>query len=106
MESHGQDGTSVSLPDVQSLLKAKVRLVLNRVMWLYLSNLESVADEHDEAMGKLVDALPDQHKALVHLADHFQDARFDAIRSFVLKSGNDGARELEEMIDNLRISQD
>ncbi len=89
----------VELPDVNTLLKFKARQAINRVMATYLSNLEEVADEHDESMGKLIDALPDALKAHVALADHFGESRFEAIRKHVLKAGNDALRELEDQID-------
>lgn len=108
MDPHGQEqiptGQHVSVPDPASLLKAKIAMTLNRVMWAYLSNLEMVSDEHDEAMGKLMDVLPQEHRASVHLADHFGEARFEAIRAGVLKAGNDCRRELEEHVDALRLS--
>ncbi len=108
MDSHGQEpqvaGQRVSVPDASSLLKAKIDMALKRVMWAYLTNLEMVSDEHDEAMGKLMDVLPPDLRAHVHLADHFGDARFDAIRSQVLKVGNDAIRELHEHVDVLRLS--
>lgn len=94
---------SFSLPSNAELLKAKSRLAITRVFKTYLDLLEQVADEHDEAMGKLIDALPPEHRALVYLADHFGEARFAAIRRKVLESGNDAVRELHDMIDGLRL---
>ena len=82
---------------------AKIDIVVFRIMATYLGNLEQLADEHDEAMGKLMDALPAEHKASVHLADIYGEARFDAIRRHVLKAGNDGRRELEETVQFLRL---
>jgi hypothetical protein len=92
----------IVVPDPTELLKTKVTLAINRIMANYLTNLEQLADEHDEAMGKLIDTLPPEYKANVHLADIYGDTRFEAIRKFVLKSGNDGRREIEEMIDFLK----
>lgn len=94
----------VSLPDQSALLKTKIHLALNRVMAMYLSHLEQLGDEHDEAMGKLIDALPEAERAKVHLADIYGQVRFDAIRRYVLKAGNDACRELEEAVDFLRLT--
>lgn len=91
------------VPDPAGLLKAKIQIAVNRLMATYLTNLEEVADEHDEAMGRLIDTLPDASKASVYLADHFTDVRFEAIRRHVLRAGNDQYRELCELIDFLRI---
>lgn len=94
---------ALTLPDAATLIKAKALLATNRMMATYLTILEEIVDEHDEAMGKLMDALPPEHKANVVLADHLGDARLEAIRRRVLKVGNDARRELDETVDNLRI---
>lgn len=94
---------SFSLPSNAELLKSKSRLAITRVFKTYLDLLEQIADEHDEAMGKLIDTLPPEHKSSVYLADHFGEARFAAIRRKVLETGNDAVRELHEMIDGLRL---
>lgn len=106
MEKPYQDGPReqfISLPSNADLLRAKTRLAITRVFKTYLDLLEQIADEHDEAMGKLIDALPPEHKASVHLADHFGEARFNAIRRRILEVGNDSIREVSEMIDGLRL---
>lgn len=104
--THDTHGAQFTAPDHATFLKAKVWMAFNRVMAVYLTNLENVSDEHDEAMGKLMDVLPAEYRAHVHLADHFGESRFDGIRSQVLKVGNDAARELCEQVDALRISPD
>lgn len=93
----------VSLPSSGELLKAKTQLAITRVMKNYLVLLEELTDEHDEAMGKLVDALPLEQKSKVILADHLTDVRFDSIRRRILGAGNDAIREIQEQVDNLRI---
>jgi hypothetical protein len=93
----------LSLPDASTLLKAKIRMAINRLMATYLSNWEETADQHDEAMGRLIDALPAEQKANVVLADSFGETRFEAVRRHVLKTGNDSVRDIEETIDNLRL---
>lgn len=94
----------VNLPDPGALLKTKIHLALNRVMAIYLGHLEQLADEHDEAMRKLMDVLPESERAKVHLADIYGEARFDAIRRYVLKAGNDADRDLGEAVDFLRLT--
>lgn len=93
----------ISLPSPPDLLKAKIQMAVNRLMATYLGNLEELADEHDEAMGKLMDALPIELRVNVHLADVYGEARFDAIRRHVLKTGNEQKRELFELVDYLRL---
>lgn len=101
----GHHGHYASIPDAATMLKAKVHMAINRIMAAYLSDLEQLGDEHDEAMGKLMDTLPDELKANVRLADIYGDARFEAIRRHVLKTGNDQNRELQELVDNLRLGE-
>lgn len=98
-----QDIQQLMLPDNSALLKAKARHSINRVLKNYLLLLEDLADEHDEAMGKVVDSLPNEYKPLIIVADHFGESRFNSIRKRVLDSGNDAIRELEDAINNLRI---
>lgn len=93
----------ISLPDDATLLKSKIEISINRLMATYLGRLEELADEHDEAMGKLMDTLPDEHKVSVRLADIYGEARFDAIRKHVLKTGNDQKRELHELVDYMHL---
>lgn len=102
-DQHEGAPSALILPDAATLLKAKTLLATNRVIATYLTILEEITDEHDEAMGKLMDALPPEHRGAVVLADHLGDARLDAVRRRVLKCGNDARRELEETIDNLRL---
>jgi hypothetical protein len=98
-----QAATGFTLPDPATFLKAKIRLAINRLMATYLSNWEETADQHDEAMGRLMDSLPPEHKGSMVLADSFGEVRWDAVRKHVLKVGNEGIRELEETVDALRL---
>lgn len=97
------EGQNVSVPSNGEFLKAKVELAIKRVMRNYLIVLEEITDQHDEAMNKLIDALPPEHQAKVILADHFTDAKFEATRRRILNVGNDAIREIQEQVDNLRI---
>ncbi len=99
-----QPSGTLSLPTNADFLRAKTRLAITRVFKTYLDLLEQVADEHDEAMGKLMDALPPEHRALVYLADHFGETRFNAIRTKILGVGNEAIRSLDEDISNLRLN--
>jgi hypothetical protein len=104
LENHDRHGASLSMPDNATLIKAKSRQAINRLLRNYLDLLEDLADEHDEAMGRVVDSLPESYRPLIIVADHFGEARFNAIRKRVLDAGNDVAREIETSIDNLRIN--
>lgn len=54
--------------------------------------VEQLAEEHDEAMEKLYQALPAEYKEYVHLADHFTEEKYDRIRRAILQRGNDCRR--------------
>ncbi len=101
-----QEGTAtVSLPSADELIKLKARLAITRVFKSYLLLLEQLADEHNEAMGRLYDALPEQYKPFTAVADHFTEAREEAIRKWVLDIGNREIRDLDEQI-SVIISQE
>lgn len=57
---------------------------------------EQLAEEHDEAMGKLEGELPEQYRPYVVLADHYTEEKGDRIRRAVLARGNDCKRALRE----------
>ncbi len=57
---------------------------------------EQLAEEHDEAMGKLYDALPPQYQPYVELADHYTEEKEGRIRRAVLARGNDCGRAIRE----------
>lgn len=97
------DQSRFQTPENSALIKIKVKHSINRLLKNYLTLLEELADEHDESMGKVHDALPPQYRPLIVVADHFGDARFNVIRKRVLDLGNDSIRELEDAINNLRI---
>jgi len=103
--SLAQHGARVVVPDAASFLKAKIHIAINRLMATYLGNLEELADEHDEAMRKLMDALPAELREKVVLAAIFGTKRFDAIRKHVLTAGNGQIRELNETVEFLRLQQ-
>jgi hypothetical protein len=57
--------------------------------------MAQLAEEHDEAMSKLYDALPEQYRPYVTLADHFTEEKEARIRKAVLARGNDCRRAVE-----------
>jgi len=92
-----------SRPDDATLLKAKVRIVISRLFKAHLRSFERFYNDHDDAMQKLANALPDEYVDFVNLADYITDSRKEDNRREVLDSGNNAIREIEEMIDNLKI---
>lgn len=105
METQGtaETGQSVSLPPPSAIIKARVHLGVTRLFKGYLSDFEAFVEEHDTAMARLRDALPEEYKAYVNLADYITADKIDRMRRKVLTSGNDLIRDLGSTVDNLRV---
>lgn len=69
----------------------------------FLMILESLESDHLESMGKLMDALPDEHKSKLVLANHLTPEYMDRLRKRVLSNGNDCYRSIEAQVKNLNI---
>lgn len=69
----------------------------------FLSILEQLADEHDEALAKLAVSLPTEYHAHLTLADHFTEEKAERLRRAVLQRGNDAARSIQEEIEKYDV---
>ncbi len=69
-----------------------------------LAIFEQLGEEHDEAMGKLYDALPPDYQPYVALADHYTDDKFLRIRTAVLARGNDCRRMIGEELSKYHMT--
>jgi len=94
-------GSTLTLPSNRDLLKAKFQMGTNRLMRVYLDEFEALLDEHDEAMSKLHEALPEQYKSYVSLADYVTEEKVAVMRANVLRAGNDMIRDVSDLIDLL-----
>ena len=96
------------LPQLSIDLNAHVKYTCGRfVVTLfkeYLDIVAQLADEHDEAMTKMQDALPEPYKAYVDLADHFTEEKGERIRKAVLARGNDCRRAIEAELDKYQMT--
>lgn len=79
----------------KELIRFQVNRNVKNLFKRYLEIIERVADQHDIAMGKLVDVLPVEYKPLVKLADHFDEEVEQLIRKEILSAGNDAIRAIE-----------
>lgn len=70
----------------------------------YLTVLEDLGVDHDSAMEKLYNSLPEQYKTYVKLADYLDEAKSNLLRSKILGGGNDCIRELEQHLENYNIT--
>lgn len=68
-----------------------------------LSLLESLADEHDEALSKLAAALPPEYQTYLPLADYLTEDKAERLRRAVLGRGNDCARAIQDEIDKYDV---
>ncbi len=66
--------------------------------------LERLADEHDEALGKLAVALPAEYRTHLELADWYTEDKGQRLRKEVLDRGNACRKAVLEEIDKYRIS--
>lgn len=96
-------GIPATISTPAGIIKTKALLATNRTIATSLSILEEVADEHEIAMNKLRDALPPEFKRCVDLAEFMSEYRFDSLRTRIIKTANDGRREIEETIDALGL---
>lgn len=69
----------------------------------FLVILEENTSDHDEAISKLYEALPDEYKKYVELADYLSDDKCERVRKKVLSQGNDAYRALEDQIKHFDI---
>jgi hypothetical protein len=68
-----------------------------------LGLLETLANEHDEALSKLAVTLPAEYAAHLSLADWFTEEKAERLRKAVLGRGNDCKRAVLDEIDRYRI---
>lgn len=89
--------------EIESLLRFQNRRLLNSMVARILTLFENLHDEHQDAMDKLENALPEQYKTYVNLIDYWSQTRADMIRKAVLDDGGNTTRALDEMLVNYDI---
>jgi len=92
-----------TVPTTADLLRYKLNTEINRVIATYLSILEELGSDHDEAISKLRAALPEHEKPYADLLCYFSEDKYEIVRARVLRAANDARREIEAAIDNSRI---
>jgi len=73
-----------------------VRRNVTNLFKSFLTTLEDITSEHDEALLKLRATLPPEHRHCVDLAAFLTEAKCIRLRKNVLEAGNDTIRSLEE----------
>lgn len=96
------------LPKLSINLRDSLKYATNRQITIlfkeFLSMVEQLAEEHDEALDKLYAVLPAEYRDHVKLADHFTDEKGMRIRRAILQRGNDCIRSLFEEADKYDIT--
>ena len=69
----------------------------------FLEVLEDVEADHNTALGKLVDALPEDLRHYVDLADHLTPEKGLQLRKRVLDRGNDSLRSITDLVNSFNI---
>ncbi len=100
----GNEPISASIPDAGEVLCFQSKRLITSLFKSHLKEIESIAEQHDIVMGKLIDALPVEYKNYVQLADFLTIENQNILRKRVLDAGNDCYRELEGIINNFNIN--
>lgn len=89
--------------EAENVLRFQINRILSSLFKKYLIILEDMGIEHDIALQKLYDNLPEEYKIYVKLADYFGEEKYNLLRSKILDDGNDAYRQIEEQLKNFEI---
>ncbi len=104
MDKHRSNSyISASGPCAEDVLRFQVKRVITNLFKLHLNALETLAEENDIALDKLIQALPDEYKGYVELANHHTPEHQDILRRKTLAEGNNAFREFELLLSNFEI---
>ncbi len=87
-----------------AVLRFQQQRVITTLFRGFLETLEDVEADHNNALGRLVDALPEDQKKLVDLADYLTPEKGQQLRKRVLDRGNNALRELDALVNSYTIS--
>lgn len=91
------------LDDASDVLRFQHERITKNLFKKFLVILEDVESEHNTALGKLYNSLPEAYKPFVELADYLDEDKVKALRKKVLDSGGDACRELDALVDQFNI---
>jgi hypothetical protein len=89
--------------DANQVLRFQHRRIITALYVSFLETLEDLQKEHNDALGRLYDNLPESHKNYVDLADNFNENRLQVLRKRILDRGNAALRELEQIASTMDI---
>lgn len=98
-KGHGADSQRfIGTTSVDDVLRFQINRLITNLFKSLLCVIEDLGEDHDKALRKLHDALPEQHRVLVTLADHFDEEKARQLRSRILDAGNDTLRSVDDQI--------
>jgi len=68
-----------------------------------LKIIEDLKADNDEALWRLMESIPEEHKGKVVLAEFMTDSRCERLRKDILDRGNDCIRSIREQLDQVKI---
>lgn len=96
-------GITYSGPSPADVLRYQLHRNVTNLFKNYLIILEDVGDNHDEALAKLKNALPENYRGFVDLADYLTPERGQALRKKILDAGNDSLREIDKLVEQFQV---
>jgi hypothetical protein len=90
--------------DPKEVLRFQQHRVITLLFRHFLTVLEDLGLEHDEALAKLTAALPIEYHSFLDLADYLTPEKSQRLRKKVLDSGNDTLRSLDDILESFTIN--
>ncbi len=87
----------------EAVLRFQQQRVVTLLFRAFLETIEDLGVAHDEALDKLVKALPVEYHCYVDLADYLTPEKGQQLRKRVLDRGNDSLRALDDLTKNFDI---
>jgi hypothetical protein len=95
--------SGVPVGSAEGILKFSVKRNVTNLFKEFLNIVQEFELQHNEALNKLFDTLPESEKNKVYLADHITKDYLSRIRKKVLSDGNDCYREIEAQLSNFDV---
>ena len=89
--------------DGEDYLRFQIKRAVTTLFKQFLLQLEELGENHDEALGRLYEKLPEEYKKYVDLADYFSEEQGERWRKKVLDIGNETIRNLDDIINRLEV---
>lgn len=96
--------TQYTPASADSVLRFQQERIIKNLFKGFLETLEDVEEDHSLSLDKLVEALPEEQKKLVDLADHLTPEKGQQLRKRVLDKGNSALRDLDTLLKGYLIS--